>query len=130
MAREFIYKGGDKKIELTISNDGEPLDLTTLAGYIVVIYNKLNNNVVQKYSKNAATGYKDILVTNAPEGIIQVNLQVSEIANLSEGTEIDAEIKTQVTDAAFENSTFQSLVRGIEIGVIKESISKTDTSLA
>src|SRR5688572_26541520 len=117
MARNTIYRGDDKKITLTLKDKlGVAINLTTLSGYLVILYNKLNNTVVQKYSKNVATGYKTILELDSVNGIIQVNLQSSDTSPLNVNTEIDCEIKTQKVDAAFDELTFHTLKRGVEIG--------------
>lgn len=130
MARTPIYKGDDKIIRVTLNeSDGvTPIDLADLTGYIVILYYKIGDAVVKKWSKNALTGYSDVTEVTPASGIFDIYLEAVDTKGLSIG-DVDLEIKIQETNADFDNNTFHTIVRGLEIGVIKEAISKSVTTL-
>lgn len=58
-----------------------PVDLSAFQGYIVILYSEETPSaIIDKFSLNPFTGYGDIVVIDAVEGIIQVNIDKSKTA--------------------------------------------------
>lgn len=130
MAREPIYKGDDKVIRVTMTDsDGlTPIDLADLEGYIAILYYRVGNLVIKKWSKNPLTGYSGITEVTPASGIFDVYLEAVDTKGLNEG-DVDLEVKIQTENSAFDNDTFHTIARGVVVGAIKEAISKNVTSL-
>lgn len=122
MARAIIYRGDDKKISLTLKKNGVAIPLSSLTGYIVYLYYVGSGKVLQKYSKNALADYKTITETDVANGVFTINLERTDTETAGEG-DINAEIKTQITDNAFDLDTFHTIAK-VEIGTIKDSLTK------
>jgi hypothetical protein len=125
---DSIYRGEDEIITFALLSNDIALDLSTLAGYIVILYYKESGVVLKKYSKNTLSGYSPLTVISEIGGTFKVFLQSEDTKTANLGI-IHAEVKTQITDAGFSSSTFHSVERGIEIGEIFDSISKPITTL-
>ena len=126
---ETILRGEDKVIHFVLSNEnGTALDLTTLAGYIVILYYKEGGAVLKKYSKNTLSGYSGVVAVSDVDGTFDINLQSEDTKTANIGI-IHAELKTQVVNAGFSSSTFHTVVRGLEIGEVSDAISKVVLSL-
>ncbi len=121
-----IVKGADSpiKFQLKTAETGLAFDLTTLAGFIIVLYYAADGKVIEKFSQNALAGYESIIPTDLSGGIFGCNLQSATTASLECG-DIHAEIKTQSSDAAFDDSNFHSIIHGIEIGTVVDSLTKS-----
>lgn len=124
MAREIIYKGEDKVIRLTISQDGTPLDLSEFNGILVILYSKATDREIAKFSLNEREGYDEIALIDAgADGVLEINLQADD-TRYAENGDVDAEIKVQQEDLDFSNDTFHTISRGIAIGEMRNSITK------
>lgn len=124
MAREIIYKGEDKIIDITLTSGGVAITLSTLSGIVVVIYNKKTKKVLEKYSLNALTGYETLTIVSNK---IRINLDRAITINADDG-DIDAEILEEVTTSGFEDGEFRSIAVA-EIGTITRTIQGSIPSL-
>lgn len=64
----------------------EPINLTEYEGYIVILYSEEDpSTIIDKFSLNTFAGYGDIVVIDAVEGIIQVNIDKDKTKVAPEG---------------------------------------------
>lgn len=108
-----IRKGDDIELRLNVTQTYEndfgkkvtiPIDLTAFAGYIVILYSEEDpDTIIDKFSLNPFAGYGDIEVIDAPNGIIQVNIDKAKTAAAPEGMMYGL-IKTRLVNADFSDS--------------------------
>lgn len=80
----MIPKGDDIELTINVTQTYEndfgktvttPVDLTAFVGYIVMLYSEEDpDTIIDKFSLNPFAGYGDIVVIDAVNGIIQVNI--------------------------------------------------------
>lgn len=124
MARQTIYKGEDKVIDITLTNNGTAITLSTLSGIVVILYNKKTKKVLEKYSLNSLTGYESLTIASNK---IHILLDRAITIDADDG-DIDAEILEEVTTAGFEDGEFRS-VAVCEIGTLVRTIQGSIPSL-
>jgi len=99
MANEFI-QGGDYELKITATDSvGAVIDLTSLNGYIFVIY-YADGVVVTQYSKNTEAGFKPLVLTDEVNGIFSVRLQ-SVDTKKARLEKIFGELKLETADTNF-----------------------------
>ena len=109
----MIPKGDDIELRLNVTQTYEnnfgktvtvPIDLTSFAGYIVILYSEEDpDTIIDKFSLNALAGYGDIEVIDAVNGVIQVNIDKSKTAAAPDGL-VYGLIKTRLVNADFSDS--------------------------
>lgn len=118
-----IYRGEDKKIELTIlDNDCVAIDLTTALGYSIVIYQK--GIEISKYSEPTQAGFDSITIVDALNGLVEINLQSAQTLLGKVNRDVFIALKIQTVQATFDNGTFDSIVEDIKIGRLENSRTK------
>ena len=123
-----IVKGEDKKITITVKDaDGVEIDLTTLNGYICVLYQV--GLVVAQYSKNVQVDFDPLteLDQGTDTGKFEVNLQSAQTSLAIANKDLFAEVKIQTAQAGFDDSTFDQIVGKIKVGTIVDSQTKGDS---
>lgn len=124
MARDTIYKGEDKIIDITLTSDGTAITLSTLSGIVVLLYMKKTKKVLEKYSLNALTGYESLSIVSNK---IRINLDRAITIDADDG-DVDAEILEEVTTSGFEDSELRSIAI-CEIATIVRTIQGSIPSL-
>jgi len=123
-----IFRGQDQAIRITLKDkDGASVNLATLDGYIVYLYNKEGKEIA-KFSKNVIAGFGTITEITPASGIFEVKLE-SETSKTSPIGKVFVEVKVEQDDSDYANSTFFSVSRDDEVGDLKDSQSKDDTDL-
>jgi len=120
-----VYRGEDKVLSATITGDGTPVDLDTLAGMVCVLTQK--GKVLAKYSvNNIGVDYDPITildqVTNTGE--FTVNFQSKDTIDALVGEPVYAEVKITSTQAGFDDNTFDQIKPKIHIADILDSYTK------
>lgn len=128
MSRTVIYKGDDKTIRLSITENGVAYDLTAVQGYIIYLYYAKGNKILKKYSKNVIEGFDTLSEVDAAGGVVDIYLQKADTKEAAIG-DIDLEVKIQTENLEFDENTFHTITREVEVLTIKESVSKNVTSL-
>ena len=123
-----IFRGQDQAIRITLKDkDGGAVDLSTLDGYVVYLYNK-EGDVIEKFSKNTMANFEPITEITPSSGIFEIKLQSAVTLKAKIG-KIFVEVKTEQTDINYTGNTFFSVSRDDEVGDLKDSESKDDTDL-
>lgn len=113
-----ILRGEDKRInviveETYVNSAGDvvvvPIDLTAFEAYIIVLYSEKTGAILEKYSKNPATGYVTIDETDPVNGEVQLWLDKTVTSVAPEGN-VYAELKTSLTDADFSDGVYATEV--------------------
>ena len=119
----IIYRGEDKKIELTILDaDCVAVDLSTVAGYSIVIYQK--GIEISKYNEPAQAGFDPITVVDSLNGIVEINLQSAQTILGKVNKELFLAIKIQTVQASFDDGTFDTIIEDIELGKLENARTK------
>lgn len=123
-----LVQGGDYAFNITVKDSADVvIDLTTLAGYICVVY-YANGDLLQKYSEQTKAGFKALTETDGANGIFQIKLQSIDTKN-ARLEEIFAEVKIETVDANYDSSTLHNPDTGISLGTIVKGITKDDSAL-
>lgn len=103
-----ILQGADQDIEIDILDAaGAAYDLsgaTKLA--VLIIYE--DNTILQKYSKNSASGWKDLDVTDAATGKLVFKIESDDTEAAVEG-KLFAEIRARIPDVDYEDGYYDLL---------------------
>lgn len=124
---DIIHKGEDRELQFTLlESDGTtPVNLTTeLLDLVVWLYAKAGTDtVLKKYSRDALTDHdnNNLVITDAAAGEFTIRLQ-AETTRLAREGMLLAEIKARFTNTDYSNNTFDTIVRGLEVGQIKNSL--------
>lgn len=125
MSKEIInpiYQGADQDITLQVKDaTGAAYDLST-AVKLVVFLHYLGGNVFAKYSMNAASGYKDLDVTDADDGKLYFKIESGETKTAKPG-KIYAEMRAQFSNVDYDDGAFDLIGGGIYMGEIIASVS-------
>jgi hypothetical protein len=114
-AEILVIQGTDNRIPIHYKNpDGSPRNLSTLAGYAVVI-SDLKGNAVLKWSKNPITGYGSFTETDAANGAFYFDITAAQSSALAEGYYY-FELKEQTTVSG--NPWLQASVRAKIVHVV------------
>lgn len=124
MARQIIYKGEDKVIDISLTDDGTSVTLTSLSGIVVILYTKKTKKILEKYSLNSLTGYEPLTIVSNK---IRIFLDRAITIGAEDG-DVDAEILEEVANASFENNQLRSIAIA-EIGTIERTIQGSIASL-
>ena len=125
----MIAQGSDVKINISVKQTytnsvarkvTTPVDLTSFQGYLIFLYSKDTNNVIERYSKNTVTGYEPITVISATSGQIQINLD-KDITTTTPTGWVYGELKTSISDADFSLSSYET-VSTFKVDIIVPSV--------
>jgi len=121
-----IVKDTDTTILLTVTDENAtPIDLTTLAGYVVEVFQK--NILFDKFSKNTQAGFRDINETDGTNGKFEIYLNAENTKNGVIGKEVFFEVKTLTVDANFDNGTNETSTGVQCLGELVRSELKRET---
>jgi len=127
MAQDFV-EGGDYLIQITAEDSaGTVIDLTTLNGYIFVIY-YADGEVVQQYSRETVNGFKSLVLTDEVNGIFSVRLQSTDTTGVR-FEKIFGEVKLESPDVNFDNSIKHDPQTNIKLGQFVKSQTEQYTVL-
>ena len=116
-----MVRGATYEIEIAITDDtGVAIDLTSVNGILVGAYND-NKRVFAQWSLVPKTGFGDVVVTDAINGLISVALQSDESVKSLE-KDCKLEIVVSFTNALFDNDLQISIDTDIKLEVIERSI--------
>ncbi len=127
-------RGTDKTHQFQyLDADGvTPIDLAALDGFIFFLYYNKKNFLV-RYATSVilqGEGFKPIVINDAVNGLFSVKLQSAVSKNAKLGF-LFPEIKTEVEDVTFDNSTFHDGTADDEAVIeLVDSLSKNETNLA
>lgn len=123
MGRQIINKilqKSDVNVTLIVKDaSGALYDLSGASKLGVIVYYQ-GHTVLQKYSMNSSSGWKDLDVTSAADGELSFKLESDDTDNANEG-KIYAEIWAQFPDVDYEDSMYDLLGNDIYIGEIVKS---------
>jgi len=121
-----IVKDTDTPIEITVTDEsGAAVDLTTLAGIVCEVFQK--NIHFDKFSLNTQTGYRDINVTDGPNGKFEIYLNASNTKSGYIGKAIFYEVKTLIVNTNFDSGTEEKSSGIIELATLGGSELKRET---
>lgn len=122
-----IIQGGDYPIIVTLTNSaGVAVDLTTLAGYILVLYDS-EGTILQQYSEQTLAGFKTLEETTAASGIFTVRLQSIDTKTAKLG-DVFAEVKTATVDGNYTGNR-HDVDNLILVGTVVVGQSKNTTAI-
>lgn len=123
MSKNDRYKGADIPIQLTLKDDaGTPIDIASLDAVVAIVYYADNRDVLAKFNTAVVAGYEPIETIDGPNGVIEIKLQ-SDVTTGARDGDIRLEVKTQATDAEYDDSRFHSVERDIFLFTMNHSIS-------
>jgi len=126
---EQIIQGADREITFTVTDSADvAIDLTTLAGYIVILYYK-DDVEIQRYSREAKEGFKSLVQTDAANGIFDIKFQSEDTSKLRIGEEVFAEVKVETADVTYDDNTKHDPDTGILIAEVVKSQTEQYTDL-
>lgn len=120
-----IYRGEDKVLGVTVSGDGNPIDLDTLVGLVCVLTQK--GKVLAKYSvNNIGIDFDPITILNqmTNTGEFEVNFQSKDTIDALVGEPVYAEVKITSSQAGFDDNTFNQIKPQVHIADILDSYTK------
>lgn len=121
-----IIKDTDTKLEFTVlDNEEKPVNLNNLSGLILKIFQK--NIDIDKFSLNSQTGFRNIELTDAANGIFAVYLNADNLAASLDNKEMFFEIKTQVENSNFDNNTEEKSSGILSLGTLEKTNLKNIT---
>ena len=114
MDSNIIFRGEDKLISFTVADSfGTLINLTGYTGIVVQIIDS-NENVLAKYSRELLSGHNNVDFEEFDQTInrggFQVKLQSAVTKAIPIG-KICFEIKFQSNEPAYDNNTFDQIVR-------------------
>ena len=118
-----MIRGATYEIEITIKDElGTAIDLTDATGLLVALYGK-GNRIIEKWSLNdkSAEGFKDVIVTDAIDGVITVALSVNESLTALEKM-ANVEVVVSFNNPLFEGNLQVCIDTDIELEEVKRSI--------
>ena len=129
--RTQIKKGSDATISLTITDEQTKLalDLTTLQGYVILLYYVTGDKILAKFSKNTVAGFDTLNEIDAAAGKVEIYLDRAITEKAAVG-KIDLEVQVQEANSNFAANNFRSIGRDFEVGEIVETISKGSGDLS
>lgn len=99
---EEVAKGADLSVKITLKDEtGNTIDATLLSKLIVKVTH-VNGTEIVKFSKNAATGWQTIDMTNAAAGEILIKLLSSHTLAAPEGR-LNYEVHGQYTEGSISD---------------------------
>jgi len=117
-----IIQGGDYTIVITLTNSaGVAVDLTTLAGYICILFFE-DGTVLQQYSEQTLAGFKSLEETTPASGIFTIRLQSADTKGAQLG-DLFAEIKTATADGNYTGNRHDVDTK-ITVGTVVDGQSK------
>lgn len=116
-----MVRGATYEIEVSIKDDtGTAIDLTNVEGILVGAYNE-GKRVFARWSLVAKTGYDEVVITDAVDGIITVALQTSEsLKSLEKNSRL--EVVVSFPNPLFDGNTQISIDTNIELELVESSI--------
>ncbi|WP_288983212.1 hypothetical protein [uncultured Flavobacterium sp.] len=125
----MIAQGSDVKINVTVTQSYKaasgrkittPVDLSSFQGYLVFLYSKATNTVIERYSLNAVTGYEPINVISASNGQFQLFLDKDVTTSAPIG-QMYGELKTSLSDSDFSLNSYVTVAK-FNVDEIVESV--------
>jgi hypothetical protein len=124
-----IGQNSDALISLTLNDEsGNPIDIDTLTGLVIIAYQG-SKNIVQKWSKNALSGYDDITIVSADLGQISVVLDRANLRGAMALNTLLLEVAIEQADARFEGGKRRSVLTAISLEEVTQTISQNITTL-
>lgn len=100
MTNPVVYRGEDISLVFNVLyDDGTAVDLTQVNGYKVEIFQE--GKFIQKFSKNAATGYTLTTAVTEASGIFKVNILGSNTLDAFCGKPVYYNLKIEFDDLSF-----------------------------
>lgn len=114
-----MNRGEDKIVTIFLKDEaGAVVDPTSFLGLIVIVYQQ-KDQVLAKFSANAAAGFDSINNVNAVAGSFEINLKRS-VFKYRGVKKLYAEVKTAENNAAFEDSKFITVSDPFVIDLLKD----------
>jgi hypothetical protein len=115
-----IVKDTDTTIELTLNDSsGAPIDIGTLAGLVVRVFQK--SIPFDVFSLTPLAGERFINVTDAAGGKFEIYLNANNTHNGYIGKPVYYEIKTQVVNVNFDSGTEEKSTGELELATLVSS---------
>ncbi len=114
-----MVRGETVLIDVTVvDSTGATVDLTTVDGLLIGIYQNASN-ILDKFSKVAKAGFKDIDLTQGATGIATVAFEATENINIKE---LKIEVKVSQTSGAFIGGYQTNIDTNITLENVEASI--------
>lgn len=121
-----IFQGQDTTIQITAKDeDGVVIDLDTATQIVVRLLDE-GDNTIDKYSKTTLSGFRLLNITTPSLGIMDMFLNAAETDLANIGATVKAEVKMRFTDTDYDSNTFDAVTIVENIGIIRESETKSD----
>lgn len=117
----MIFRSEDRVIEFTVTDDTTalPFDLADAIGIVIMLY-QFADKPLEQYSLIASAGYQDITITDAPNGVMEINYESAK-SKMAIDKPLYADIKIRIQNANF-SAGVQDLIAGkIEISLMADS---------
>lgn len=123
-----IPKDTDNIFELTLKDEEteNPIDLDNLSGIVVIVFQE-PDLIIDQYSKNTQAGFRDLVITDAVNGIMRVHVNAEQMIKACEDEPLYYEIKTQAVNANFDNATEEKSTGAKRIGTVVGTDAKNVT---
>ena len=117
---DVIFRGEDKTIEITITDDNDVvIDLDTADEIIIRLLDE-SSNTIEKYSKTVQVGFKTLDIPTPALGIMNLFLNAAQTDVAAKGF-MSAEIKMEFTDVNFDDNTLSAVTTIPSLAIIKDS---------
>jgi len=122
-----IYLGEDLPIEFTLIDDNyNPIDISTLVNIIIYLYDSVTGTVYNKYSKEAMTGYGNIITGyDDANGRCKIIVETVDTLKFAEG-ELMAEVMVKIPDSQFSDNNYKTVAKDLLIGTVMPSLTKNE----
>lgn len=123
-----MIKGTDTTIKIKLKdNTGTPIDLSGLAGIVVIVYQK--GLTIDQFSLNFQSGFRSINITDGLNGEFEIYVNAENTKNAFIGKDIFIEVKTIAVDTNFDGGDVTKSTGQIKLSELKESELKYTTFL-
>jgi len=128
MAKEKIFKGEDRTIEVELQQpSGVAVDISGAAGVLAIVKDK-SGNEVNKWSDQGVSGTDVLTITDGVNGKYEIKFESAKTLATPAGN-LDIETMIEYTDAGFANNTRHRKIRQDDFAVIIESDTEDFTDL-
>lgn len=129
MAEDIIFKDTDTPVTIVIKTDEEPsvvIDLTGYTGILVRVFQD-NGIDIDKFSKNAQTGFRTLDVTDAVNGEIMIYLNADNVNQGIVDEPLFYEVKLQLVNAKFDSGTQDKSGGKKRFAILEETTLKNES---
>jgi hypothetical protein len=118
-----IITDTDQEIEIIINDEScNPIDLTGFSGIVVDIFQKGCH--IDKFSLNAQAGFRQLVITDAPNGKFEIYLNADQLNGCINSQPIYYEVKTEAVNLNFDGGVENKSTGIVELGTLEKTNTK------